>query len=260
MSFFNPKQPILCKKNISSDDENLNQMKCIEVKMPSTVPLSGIYTCIDQAFIIWGLIAGIIFIVAQFFPIGWSEQAIIWSILTIIGTITMFSLTYSWVKQEKLRWILYLWISLMLFGVAITDLGIFCSWGLVLINLCNFWLLLSAIGYLLTGFGMRSRALFLAAIIHGLAIFLLPNFSSWQFLVTGLVMMSNLLLFSEKQWDRLLPRELNSLKKFKFNPLFEQEGDAGRRIRNKQKEKGIMKGKLNFDLYKTDLITDVATN
>jgi hypothetical protein len=215
MNFFNPKQPILCEKNIPSNAENLREMKCVKFTILNKTPLSGIYTCIDQAFIIWGLIAGFIFITAQFLPISWLDQAIIWSILTFVGILVMAVLTYSWVKLEQLEWLLYLWVVLMLVGIFITDLGIFCSWGLVLINLCNLWLLLSAIGYFLTGFGMHSRALFLAAIIHGGAIFLLPMVGSWQFLVTGLVMMSNLLLFAEKQWDRLLPRDLDSLKKLK---------------------------------------------
>ncbi|MGK7876488.1 MAG: hypothetical protein AB4426_25295, partial [Xenococcaceae cyanobacterium] len=51
----------------------------------------------------------------------------------------------------------------------------------------------------------------LAAVIHGLAISLLPMVLGWQFLVTGLVMMSNLLIFAEVRWDRLLPREVEAL-------------------------------------------------
>jgi hypothetical protein len=206
---------VLCKKNIPWDPENLLQMKCINLPILNKTPLSGIYTCIDQAFMIWGFIAGLIFITAQFLAISWLTQAIIWSILTVVGTVITAILTYSWVKLEKLGWILYLWVGLMLIGILITDLAILCSWGLVLINLCNLWLMVSAIGYLLTGLGMRSRALLIAAIVHGGAIFLLPMVGSWQFLVTGLVMMSNLFLLAEKQWDRLLPRDLDSLKKLK---------------------------------------------
>lgn len=212
MTFFNPIQPILCQKNISSNSEDLRKMNCIDIKIFQKTPLSGIYTCIDQAFIIWSLIAGIIFITAQFLPISWINQAIVWTVLTVIGTIEMIFLTHSWVKSERLKWLLYLWSSLMLIGVVITDLGVFFAWGIVLVNLCNLWLLLSAIGYLLTGIGMRSRALFLAAIIHGLSIFILPMTGSWQFLATGLIMMTNLLLLAEKQWDRLLPRDIKSFK------------------------------------------------
>lgn len=39
-------------------------------------------------------------------------------------------------------------------------------------------------------------------------VLVLPLFAGWQFATTGLVMMSNLFLFSEGQWDMLLPREL----------------------------------------------------
>jgi hypothetical protein len=213
MSFFNPNQPILRRKQVSSDPQAWEDMRCINLKFADQTPLSGIYTCLDQTFIIWSLIEGIIFISAQFLPLNWLDQAILWSILSLIGTVAMIILTYAWVKLEGLRWLLLSWSSLMLIGILVTDLGIFYGWGLVLINLCNLWLLLSALGYLLTGWGMRSRAFFIAAIIHIAAIFCLPMVGSWQFLVTGLVMMSNLLLFAEHQWDMTLPKKRNPCSK-----------------------------------------------
>lgn len=206
MSFFNPNQPILCRKKLVWSPEDRQRMRCIDLKLSNKNPLSGIYTSIDQTFLIWGLISGIIFITAQFSPINWLYQAIIWSILTMVGIIAMIVLTFYWVKFQKLEWLIYLWGGLMLIGLFITDLAIFYGWGQVLINLCPIWLFLSAIGYLGTGLGLRSRALFLAAFIHGMAILFLPMVVSWQFLVTGLIMMSNLFLYSEKQWDRVLPR------------------------------------------------------
>ena len=54
----------------------------------------------------------------------------------------------------------------MLGGVPLTDLGIFLGWGQILIHLCDLWLGLSAIGYLCTGLGMRSRTLIISSIIH----------------------------------------------------------------------------------------------
>jgi hypothetical protein len=165
--------------------------------------------------VIWGVIAAAIFTTAQFLPMSWLNQAIIWTIITGLGTGAMVILTYSWVKLERLAWLLYLWVGLMLTGVVVTDLAIFCGWGMILMNLCNLWLILSALGYLGTGLGMRSRAFLVAATIHGLATFILPMVGGWQFLVTGLVMMSNLLLFAEVRWDRLLPREIEAMARVK---------------------------------------------
>ncbi len=220
MTFFNPTQPILCEKNLDFNTTDLQKMKCIKVKFLEKTPFSSIYTCIDQSFIAWGFIAGFIFISAQFLAVSWLTQAIFWSILTIIGIIAMIILTHAWVKQEKLQWLLYLWSFLMLFGLLITDLGVVFGWAFVLINLCHIWLILSAIGYFLTGLGMHSRALFIAAIIHFMPIFCLPFFTGWQFLITGLIMMSNLLIFSDKQWDRVLPRDINYSKKYDSNSHF----------------------------------------
>lgn len=208
MHFFKPQQPILQKKQLSSNPHQLTLMKCLIIKPLEIINLSGIYTCIDQAMAIWGIVAAIIFMTAQFSPISWINQAIFWSIITFIGIVTMIVLTYSWTVTEKLSWLLYTWVALMTFGVVITDIAIAYHWGFMLSHLCELWLILSIIGYLLTGWGMRSRAFFIATIIHGITIFILPYVNGWQFGVTGLVMMSNLLIFSETQWDMLLPREL----------------------------------------------------
>jgi hypothetical protein len=71
--------------------------------------------------------------------------------------------------------------------------------------LCPIWLGLSAIGYLCTGIGMRSRAFILAGIVHIVGIILLPYVGGWQFLTTGIVMAANLLMFAEVQWDMRPP-------------------------------------------------------
>lgn len=208
MPFFKPTQPILQRKQLSSDTQQLLSMKCLRVKSAEKFFLSGIYTCIDQAMLVWGVVAAIIFFGAQFLPINWVDQAFFWSILTIIAIVAMTVLTYSWAVWERVSGLLYSWIFLMILGVVVTDTAIAFSWVQILTHLCELWLGLSAIGYLITGWMMRSRAFFVAMIIHGGMIFLLPLFSGWQFAVTGLVMTSNLLLFSEVQWDMLLPREL----------------------------------------------------
>lgn len=208
MPFFKSTQPILQRKKLSSDTRQLLSMKCLRIKSAEKFWLSGIYTCIDQAMLVWGVVAAIIFFSAQFLPISWVDQAFFWSIVTIIAIVVMTVLTYSWTVWEKVSGLLYCWIFLMILGIVVTDGAIALSWGSILSHLCELWLGLSAIGYLVTGWMMRSRAFFLATIIHGGMIFLIPLFSGWQFAVTGLVMMSNLLLFSEVQWDMLLPREL----------------------------------------------------
>ena len=160
--------------------------------------------------LIWGVLSGVIFICAQFLPISWIYQAIFWSIMTVFGAVTMSLLTYSWSVSEKIAKVVYLWAFLMITGVIVTDYAIVSGWSFVLVHLCDLWLILSAIGYAITGWLLRSRAFFLAAIIHSLTIFVLPYLGTWQFLSTGLVMMNNLLLFSERQWDMLLPREVTN--------------------------------------------------
>ena len=220
MSFFKPKQPILQKKQISSaTTREMALMRCIRIKAMERFRLSGIYTCVDQAMLIWSMVTAIIFISAQFLPFSWMNQAIFWSILTLIGILAMVTLTYSWTILEKISWLLYSWSFLMIVGLVITDCAIAYNWGFLLMHLCDFWLLLSALGYVMTGWMMRSRAFFLAAIIHSLTIFILPSLSGWQFGITGLVMMSNLLIFAEGQWDMLLPRQLKEYSSIRVNHL-----------------------------------------
>lgn len=131
----------------------------------------------------------------------------------------MIVLTHFWVKVERLRWVLYSWVILMLTGVALTDLSIFLSWGEILMRLCPMWLALSALGYFCTGIGMRSRAFTLAGMVHLLSILVLPYVGGWQFLTTGLVMATSLALFAEVQWDMRPPIEysLLTLEQKQFN-------------------------------------------
>lgn len=207
MSFFKPQQPILQKKQLSFNPQQLVSLGCVKVTPLQFLNLSGIYTCIDQVMICWGIVAGIIFLSAQFLPINWTDQAIFWSIITLIAVIVMITLTHSWTSMEGIAWLLYGWVALMVIGVIVTDCSIVYHWGIILSHLSQFWLLLSAIGYGLTAWGVRSRAFVIATIIHTVSIFFLPWFGSWQFAITGLIMMSNLLIFAEGQWDMLLPRE-----------------------------------------------------
>jgi hypothetical protein len=95
----------------------------------------------------------------------------------------------------------------MLAGVALTDLGIFLGWGQVLLHLSHLWLGLCAIGYFCTGIGLRSRAFIISGLIHVLGIASLSYVAGWQFLATGLIMVANLFVFAESQWDMRLPIE-----------------------------------------------------
>lgn len=212
MSFFKQQQPILQKKQLDCNEETYKHMRCVRVGVAEKLHLSGIYTCVDQAMLVWGLITGIVFLGGQFLTISWQIQAVFWSIFTLIGIILMIILTYSWTVWERITGLLYAWAILMLLGMALTDSAIFLGWGYILSHLCHLWLILSAIGYSITGWMIHSRAFFLSALIHAMMVLLLPLFGGWQFAATGIVMTGNLWLFSEAQWDMLLPRELKQLK------------------------------------------------
>ena len=201
MVLFNSAEPIIRRKQHALDFQDRQGLLQLKLQIGNKNLLNSIYTRIDQVFVVWGIITAIIFFTAQFAPIDWVTQATFWSVLTGIGTVGMTALTHFWVKVERLRWVLYSWVVLMLGGIAITDLGILLGWGRVLMHLCDIWLGLSAIGYFCTGLGLRSRAFIIAGIC------LLPLCLGWQFLVTGLVMTANLWMFAETQWDMRPPIE-----------------------------------------------------
>ncbi len=211
MRFFNPSEPILRSKQEALDFQDRQGLLRIHWQVGRATLFSRFYTRIDQVFLLWGLISAAIFITAQFLPLSWVIQAGLWSALTLIGTVGMVVLTHFWVKVERLRWVLYCWVILMLAGVLLTDLSIFLSWGQVLMRLCPMWLGLSALGYFCTALGMRSRAFTLASIVHLIGIAVLPCMGGWQFVTTGIVMATSLLLFAEIQWDMRPPIAYNVL-------------------------------------------------
>lgn len=202
---FNSAEPIIRRKQHALDFQDRQGLLRLKLQISNKTLLNSIYTRIDQVFVFWGLITAIIFFTAQFAPIDWVFQATVWSGLTLAGTVGMIVLTHFWVKVERLQWVLFAWIVLMLCGVAITDLGIYCGSGTILMHLCPLWLGLSAVGYFCTGVGLRSRAFIIAGLFHLLSIVILPMFAGWQFLATGLVMTANLLMFAETQWDMRPP-------------------------------------------------------
>ncbi|MDB9526751.1 hypothetical protein PN498_12190 [Oscillatoria sp. CS-180] len=205
MSFFTSAEPLIRCKQEALDVQDLRGLLRIEWRLGQFQLFSGAYTRIDQTFMIWGWITAIIFTVAQFSQVNWYSQALLWSGLTVIGIVAMAALAWFWVRVEQLRWVVYAWVLLMLLGVVLTDAGIFLGWGWVVLNLCQLWLGISAIGYGVTGIGLRSRTFLLAGLIHGIGIVLLPTFSTLPFLFTGIIIAGTLLFLSEVQWDMRPP-------------------------------------------------------
>lgn len=89
-------EPILRRKQETLDLQDLQGSWQINWKIDNTTLFSAIYTRIDQVFLIWGLISIIVFSVAQLLPFSWPEQAIAWSILTLVGVLSMITLTTFW--------------------------------------------------------------------------------------------------------------------------------------------------------------------
>ncbi|HEY9698396.1 MAG TPA: hypothetical protein V6D10_14115 [Trichocoleus sp.] len=201
MSFFNPEIPVISRKKPALEAPAAPGVWLIHFQLGSSTLFASFYTKHDQACLLWGIISGGIFVVAQFFPISWITQAIFASALTLIGVLGMVYLTWHLTVVDRLTWILFSWVFLMLIGAIVTDLSIFFSWSNVLMRICPLWLGLSAIGYLITGVGMRSRAFFLLGLLHLLAIGMLPYVGIWQQLVTGLIIGGSVFLVAELQWD-----------------------------------------------------------
>ncbi|MEG4515340.1 MULTISPECIES: hypothetical protein [unclassified Microcoleus] len=201
MTFFNYSVPPLRRKQLNIEVQDLEGLWQVQLPLGKDRLYSQFYTCLDRTCLLWSLLLIPMFGTAQFFSVSWMLQAGLWSALSLVGTAAMVSMTYSWVKIERLIWVLYGWVILMLLGLLLTDLAIFLSWGKLLANLCPLWLGMSAIGYLGTGLAVRSRALLAASLFHLLGILILPFTGSWSFLFTGTLMIFSLLVLAELQWD-----------------------------------------------------------
>jgi len=205
MTFFNYSVPPLRRKQINIAVQDLEGLWHVQFPLGKDRFYSKFYTCLDRTCLLWSLLLIPIFGTAQFFSVSWMLQAGLWSTLSLVGTAAMVSWTYYWVKIERLTWVLYGWVILMLLALLLTDLAILLSWGKVLANLCPLWLGMSGIGYLGTGFAVRSRALLATSLFHVLGILILPYTGSWYFLFTGTVMVFSLLVLAELQWDMRQP-------------------------------------------------------
>ncbi|MBE9013920.1 hypothetical protein IQ250_27400 [Pseudanabaenaceae cyanobacterium LEGE 13415] len=199
--WFNLRSPLLKRKRSAFDIEDLPGIWRIHWQFGDTTLLSTFYTRIDQACLVWGVISTLIFSVAQFTVIDWQSQAILWTALTLIGTIVMVQLSHHWRTIKPLSDVIDAWVGLMLFGVGLTDLGVFLGWGFILVNLCQLWLILDGVGYLYTGVKMRSRAFAFIGLLNLAGLAILPYVSEWQFLATGLITGISTLLMAELQWD-----------------------------------------------------------
>ena len=200
MTAFSP-EPILRRKQHALDVQDLEGLLHIRIQFRDLKLFYGFYTRIDQVFILWGTIATIVFLTAQFVTLNWTDQAIAWSLLTLIGSWVTCHLAWYWVTVERLRWVVYAWVGLMIGGVLLTDWGIFGGGWVVLPHLCQLWLGLSAIGYTITAWGLRSRAFLISGLLHLGAIALLPYLPTWQFLFTGTITAGILFFLAEVQWD-----------------------------------------------------------
>lgn len=201
MSFFNIDIPIFVRKKSAFASPEMPGLWRVHWQFQNHVLFSSFYTRHDQACLLWGAIAALIFGSAQFFSLGWATQALVAALLTLAGIVGMIGLTWNFVRLERLRWVLGSWAGLMLLGAISTYQGIFSGWSWALIYICPLWLGLSGLGYLVTGVGLRSRLFLLLGLIHIATIALLPIMPLWQPLVTGLVISSSAFSIAEFQWD-----------------------------------------------------------
>lgn len=200
LQFYSP-QPIFRRKQHALDVQDLEGLLRIDSKVPLLSGLSGLYSRIDQVFLVWGAIALVIFATAQFLPINWGLQALLWTGLTLVGSVATIQLAWYWVTVEELRWVVYWWVALMVLGVGLTNLGILGGQWSLLPHLCPLWLGICGLGHFGTALGLRSRAFLLCGLVHFIGIPLILGSSQWQYLLTGLVTAIPLFLFAEVQWD-----------------------------------------------------------
>lgn len=201
MAFFNSEVPLISRKQPVANVPVSPNVRYVQWNLGFTVLWSSFYTRHDLACLSWGVLTASIFAVAQFLPLSWITQAMITSVLTGLGSFGMACLAWRYTNVEKLAWILYTWLTLMLIGTIVTDLSVWYGWGVILMKLCPLWLGLCGIGYLITGLGMRSRLILICGAIHLLAIGLLPFVGPWQILLTGIVISGCVIALAELQWD-----------------------------------------------------------
>jgi len=201
MAFFNHDVPLISRKPPLASAARSSGVWRVHYSLGQAVLWSSFYTRHDQACLNWGILVAYIFAIAQFLPISWATQALMASLLTVVGSVVMTWLMWRYTYMEQLAWILYSWLGLMLLGTIITDLSVWNAWGAVLIRLCPLWLALCGVGYFITALGMRSRLILLCSALHFGTIGLLPFWMTHQLLLTGAVISGSVMLLAQLQWD-----------------------------------------------------------
>jgi hypothetical protein len=208
---FNHVEPLFRLKQPDVTVQDLCGLLRVHLNIGNTTLFKSYYTRLDQSYMVWGVALTVIFATAQYSPLSWTTQAIVWSVLSLGVTSIMVALTWYWSYVEEISWLVWTWVGLMVGGLMITDYGVFTHWSFIMGHLCLLWLGISSIGYWITGWGLKSRAFLLMGLVHGLSCFALPYVLSWQFLFTGLTMAISLFALGEYQWDIRLPIEYKRL-------------------------------------------------
>jgi hypothetical protein len=224
MTFFNASEPWLRPKQTALDVQDLEGLWIIRLKLGRLTLICSHYTRIDQIFMFWSVVAALIFFAAQFTSLSWTLQAWLWSVLSLGTGLVMAVWSWRWTEIEQLRWLIWLWLGVVAAGVGLTDYSIFAHWGMIMGHLCQLWLGLCMVGYLLTGIGLQSRSLCVVSLLHGLGLLLLPWVSSYQFLTTGLIIGSTLLVLGECQWDMRPPTTFANLTASQLEFNMQQHG------------------------------------
>jgi hypothetical protein len=100
MTFFNYSVPLLRRKQLNMDVQELEGLWQVQFPLGKDRFYSKFYTGLDRACLLWSLLLIPMFGTAQFFPVSWMLQAGLWSLLGLVGTAAMVSMTYSWVKNR----------------------------------------------------------------------------------------------------------------------------------------------------------------
>jgi hypothetical protein len=192
---------------MAMDVQDLRGMLTVNIRLWKITLFSAVYTRVDQAILLWALLTVVIFCTAQFWPMTWTIQSLIWSVFTVLGVMSMCFLTHFWATVERLAWVVWMWAALLMLALVATNVGIFLGISWILAHLCVLWLGVSSLGYLLTALGLQSRTFLIAAAVHGLGISVLHYIPSLPFLTTGFIMGITLWILSELQWDMRSPIE-----------------------------------------------------
>ena len=199
-SFFQP-DPIFRTKSLDTARKKTDGTIYLPIFSPLGMFPSRFYTRIDQALLVWGITVATIFVSAHFLYLDWQLQAILWSVLSCCAIGMTYRLTWSPQEYHHLRWVMQLWAILMVVGVSLSNYGVFGGQGWILGHMCDMWLGLCSIGYLICAIGMRSRPLAIVGGIHSLTILFISLFPQWMFIATGLVMSWSLFLLAELWWE-----------------------------------------------------------